>query len=235
MSDFLKQNFDTWYEPLKDILESEYFVTLGKKINYLYKNSNVCPQKEDIFKAFKLCSYDKVKVVILGQDPYHDIYDGKPRATGLAFANPNTVTQLSPSLKNIMREVETDVSNGLLLDMDITLESWAEQGVLLLNTALTVQQGKPASHTFMWEEFTKDIIKHLSDKELVWVLLGNHAKSFKQYMENTIYGPITVEAAHPSPLSAHKGFFGSKVFSKTNSALFMLNKKEIDWKYITPF
>lgn len=218
---YLKTSFDTWYYPLKNVIESKEFNELGKTLKKEYKTKKICPSFENIFKAFTLCKYDNLKVVILGQDPYHDLIGNQCRATGLAFAN--SKKPISPSLKNILIELENDLWSN---DINPNLEQWAKQGVLLLNTALTVQMGNPLSHAELWNFFTKRVIENVSRLPgIVFILWGKNAQSYKKYMDSFV-PPNIIESAHPSPFSANRGFFGSSPFSKANELL--INKK-IKW------
>ena len=151
-----------WYGLLGDLLTSEDFKNIGNTLNKSKKK--YYPERENIFNAFKLCPLYKLKVVILGQDPYHD-----GSATGLAFSNRSDSTTLSPSLRNIFKEVENNTSNGLKLDQDPNLERWAKQGVLLLNTALTVEKGNPGSHAKLWDSFTKEVLKKIFEYNKRWL------------------------------------------------------------------
>ena len=171
-----------------------------------------------------MTDYDDVKVVILGQDPYH----GVGEANGLAFAVSNGV-KLPPSLKNIYKELYDDM--GIPISSVGNLECWAKEGVLLLNAVLTVEKDKPASHKNLgWENFTDAIIKKLNEKDtpIVFILWGNFARSKKAFITSPKH--LVIESTHPSPFSANNGFFGSKPFSKTNKFLRENNIKEIDWK-----
>jgi len=206
---------DDWYELLSDYLESEEFTKLGQYLNNRRKsfNAKVFPEKQNIFRAFKLCPLDKLKVVIIGMDPYPT----EGNANGLAFAYKGN-GNIPKSLQNIHKELENDAYKGLNLTFDYTLESWAKQGILLINTALTVEEGKPGSHSNLWKNFTKNLFEKLAETKagIVYVCWGNHAKRFipifKEYN-------LVIQSVHPSPLSAHRGFFGSKPFSKVNTCL----------------
>jgi uracil-DNA glycosylase len=229
----IKESFGSWYEPLKNILSSKLFYDLGVKVMSQYKYKDVFPFQENIFRAFNLCDYDNIKVVILGQDPYHDIIKLSPltpRANGLAFANNKGTISISPSLRNIHEELEQDL-NEMILDFDCTLENWAKQGVLLLNTALTVERSKAGSHSEYWKDFTEAIIKKISltKPEVIYILWGKHAQSYEKTIEENHLAPVIIKSAHPSPFSADKGFFGSKPFSQVNKQLDATNKKEIEW------
>ena len=211
-----------WDEILKEEINKEYFKELLKNVNVLYKEKVIFPPKEDVFNAFRL-SYKDVKVVILGQDPYHGIGE----AHGFAFSTLNT--KLPPSLKNIYKElyddlgIQKDYSNGNLFP-------WVKQGVMLLNTGLTVEKDKPNSHKDLgWHTFTDAVIQKLNEREdpIVFILWGNNARAKKQYITNKRH--LVIESAHPSPFSARNGFFGSKPFSKTNEFLEKNGKSKIRW------
>lgn len=210
-----------------DVLQEEYYKDYFKKIvnfiNKEYKEKVIFPPKSRILRALSLTDYDQVKVVILGQDPYH----GVGEANGLAFAVSDGV-KLPPSLQNIYKELENDL--GIEPAIVGNLECWAKEGVLLLNAVLTVEKDKAASHKNLgWENFTDAIIKKLNEKEepIVFILWGNFARSKKVYITNPKH--YIIESTHPSPFSAHHGFFGSKPFSKTNDYLKSRGIKEIDW------
>ena len=174
------------------------------------KDKIVFPKKEDVFKAF----IKNPRVVILGQDPYHNDNE----ATGLAFAVPNEVKN-PPSLRNIFKELENDLG---IKKCDSTLLDWKKQGILLLNTSLTVEKNKPNSHQKIWKPYITEYIKELGkDKNIIWVLWGSNARSYKKYIAGHI-----IESVHPSPLSSYRGFFGSKPFSKINALL----KDKIDFR-----
>lgn len=214
----------SWEEVLKDELEKDYFKNLIEFIKEEYKTKTIYPKMNEIFKAFRYTPYDKVKVVILGQDPYH----GENQAEGLSFSVPKGVNQ-PPSLKNIFKEMHDDI--GCDIPNTGSLSSWAEQGVLLLNAVLTVIKDHAASHRDKgWEIFTDRVIKEINKKEtpVVFILWGNYARSKKKYITNPKH--LVIESAHPSPLSAHNGFFGSKPFSKTNRFLKDNNIEPIDWQ-----
>ncbi len=213
----------SWYEVLKNQFDSDYFVGLksflvGEKSQY-----RVFPPGSLIFNAFDLTPLQNVKVVILGQDPYH----GMGQAHGLAFSVPSGVP-FPPSLRNIFRELQTDV--GTNMPCTGSLEGWARQGVLLLNTTLTVRESQPMSHVgHGWETFTDAAIKAVSDCQdnVVFMLWGSHAGSKKQLINTSKH--CVLQAPHPSPLSAHRGFFGCRHFSKANKYLAQHGKSPIEW------
>lgn len=213
-----------WDEVLKEEYEKEYFKKIALTTNVLYKEKEMFPPKNRIFHALKLTDYDQVKVVILGQDPYH----GVGEANGLAFAV-NENVKIPPSLRNIYKELYDDLH--IQIASHGNLESWAKEGVLLLNAILTVEKDKPASCRNMgWEELTDAIIKKINEKDnpVVFILWGAFARSKKKYITNKKH--LVLESTHPSPFSAHYGFFGSKPFSKTNEFLRKNNIKEINWQ-----
>ena len=214
---------NNWDLILKEEYNKDYYKNMVKYLNKEYNERVIFPLKSNIFKAFSLTDYNNVKVVILGQDPYHGINE----ANGLAFSVNDNV-KLPPSLKNIFKELESDL--GIKNDKG-DLSNWAKQGVLLLNTVLTVVKDTPASHKNIgWEVFTDEVIKIINKKEepVVFILWGNFARSKKKYITNPIH--LIIESTHPSPFSCNNGFFGSKPFSKTNNFLRKNNIKEIDWK-----
>ena len=228
----VKQSFDnlmdkSWLEHLWPALSSPKMKTGYAHIRNDKAKGKVFPKYEDTFNAFKYTPWDDVRVVILGQDPYHT----EGMAHGLAFSTQSDRTP--PSLRNILKEVEVDVYEGFNLQRSVTndLTSWAEQGVLLLNTALTVKLGWPGSHLHHWEDFTAHTIKELSrwKSGVIYLLWGAKAQAFKKYI-NTEHNHV-LETTHPSPFSAHKGFLGCKHFSKTNEILRNMNGKEsrIKW------
>ena len=213
-----------WDNILQEEYHQEYFKNIVKFINKEYKEKTIFPPKSRILRALSLTDYDKVKVVILGQDPYH----GVGEANGLAFAVSDGI-KLPPSLQNIYKELESDL--GIPRANVGNLECWAREGVLLLNSVLTVEKDKAASHKSVgWEQFTDAIIKKLNEKDspIVFILWGNFAKSKKVLITNPNH--YIIESTHPSPFSARYGFFGSKPFSKTNAYLKEKGVSEIDWK-----
>ncbi|MFU8786017.1 MAG: uracil-DNA glycosylase [Candidatus Izemoplasmataceae bacterium] len=213
-----------WKKQLSKELKAQYFTDLLKKVNQLQKQHSIYPKQEDWFKALTLTPYENVKAVILGQDPYHQ----KDQAMGLAFSVPKGV-KIPPSLKNIYKELEYDLDIFAPSHGDLT--SWANEGVLLLNTTLTVEDSKPLSHQNLgWEHFTDAIINALNKKDtpVVFMLWGKHAQSKESLISNPKH--LILKAPHPSPLSAHRGFLGCKHFSKTNAYLTKHNIKPINFK-----
>lgn len=223
--DFMGYVLDkSWSSLLKEEFSKDYY---NKILNFLegeYSTKSIYPPRKNIFEALNLTHYDDVKVVILGQDPYH----GPNQAHGLSFSV-NLGVKIPPSLLNIYKELHSDLdcyipNNGFL-------EKWANQGVLLLNTSLTVIQGKANSHQKIgWTIFTDKIISLLNEKKtpVVFILWGNNAISKKALITNPKH--LVLQSVHPSPLSAHRGFFGSKPFSQTNDFLIANNLKPIDWQ-----
>ena len=212
-----------WDEVLADEFKKEYFKTLGLFVKNAYKNTTCFPAYENIFNALRFTDYDDVKVVILGQDPYH----GEGEAHGLSFSVLDGVKR-PPSLNNIFKELHDDL--GIERDHN-NLTGWATQGVLLLNAIMSVEKDKPLSHKEKgWEIFTDTIISKLNERKtpIVFVLWGGFARSKKNLITNPIHHII--ESVHPSPLSAYNGFFGSKPFSKINTYLKADGYKEINWK-----
>jgi uracil-DNA glycosylase len=213
-----------WKKVLAGFFETSTFKSLTEFVQQEYITKSIYPKETDLFKAFSLTPFSQVKVVILGQDPYH----GEGQAHGLSFSVPLGTT-VPPSLKNIYKEIEGDV--GIKKDFaNGNLESWATQGVLLINSVLSVIANTPASHKGKgWEEFTDTVIQAVSDKHehVVFMLWGNFAKSKKHLIDTSKH--LVVEAAHPSPFSAHTGFFGSQHFSKCNNYLKKYGKTEIRW------
>ena len=211
-----------WDNILSNEIKKDYFTNIINTVDNLYKEKEIYPKREDIFNAFKI-PYSDVKVVILGQDPYH----GEGEAHGYAFSC--LKTPIPPSLKNIYKElfsdlgIEKDMTNG-----DLT--PWANQGVMLLNAGLTVEKDKPNSHKDLgWNRFTDSVIGKLNEREdpIVFILWGNFAREKAKLINNPQH--LVIESAHPSPFSARNGFFGSKPFSKTNEFLIKNNKKPINW------
>lgn len=213
-----------WRTVLADEFEKDYFLKLQEFVNQERETKTIYPPEDDVFNAFKYAPYDQVRVFLLGQDPYH----GEGQAHGLCFSVRPGVRQ-PPSLKNMLREMADDVgceepNNGYLVP-------WAEQGILMLNAVLTVQAGKANSHKGKgWEKFTDAVIKKVNEKSdpVVFVLWGGYARKKAKLIDDEKH--TIIESAHPSPLSAHSGFFGSKPYSKINKALKANGYSEIDWQ-----
>ena len=211
-----------WDIVLKDELNKDYFKKLGVFVKNEYKSKICYPQYKDIFNALRYTDYNEVKVVILGQDPYH----GENEAHGLSFSVRDDVKR-PPSLNNIFKELENDLG---IKKTNNDLTNWAKQGVLLLNSIMSVVKDTPLSHKEKgWEIFTDNIIKLLNEREqpIVFILWGGYARSKKKLITNKNH--YIVESVHPSPLSAYNGFFGSNPFSKTNNFLVSKNITPIDW------
>lgn len=212
-----------WDEKLNTIWNSDGFKKFMGIVKEKYKENTCFPEYSNIFNALKLTPYSKVKVVILGQDPYH----GVGEAHGLSFSVQDGIKK-PPSLKNIFKELKDDL--GIEEPESGNLTEWAEEGVLLLNSVLTVQKDKPASHKDLgWHLFTDHIIKLLNEKEtpVVFILWGSFARSKKIYITNKRH--LIIESTHPSPFSANNGFFGSKPFSKANNFLISTNQTPINF------
>ncbi len=212
-----------WDEKLKIVWESEGFQKFLSIVDNEYQNKEIYPPKDYVFQALKLTPYSKVKVVIVGQDPYH----GTGEAHGLSFSVQKGV-KVPPSLQNIYKELNSDLNIPIRNCGDLT--GWALQGVLLLNAVLTVVKDTPASHRKLgWERLTDYIIKILNEKEepIVFILWGNFAKAKKDFITNPKH--LVITSAHPSPFSANYGFFGSKPFSKTNHFLTKNGQEPINW------
>ncbi|PIP91711.1 MAG: uracil-DNA glycosylase [Bdellovibrionales bacterium CG12_big_fil_rev_8_21_14_0_65_38_15] len=215
----------SWSNELQDFLKSKRRDELELFLSKEYKNKTIYPLQTDVFKALEYCSPNNVKVVILGQDPYH----GEGQAHGLSFSVQEGV-KIPPSLKNIYKELESDLA--LQIPKDGDLSSWASQGVLLLNNVLTVEKSKAGSHQKKgWEEFTTEIIKKLNlKKNIVFLLWGSPAqKKASQVCEEKHF---VLKSVHPSPLSSYRGFFGCQHFSKTNEYLIQHDIEPINWNSI---
>ena len=215
---------EQWYKALKDEFEADYFADIKSFLIEEKKQHIVFPPSSLIFNAFNLTPFDDVKVVILGQDPYHNI----GQAHGLAFSVPDNI-QKPPSLINIFKELNQDM--GLPIPTHGNLEKWAKEGVLLLNASLTVRAHMAASHAKIgWQHFTDAAIKALSDKKqnLVFILWGNYAIAKENLIDHNKH--LILKTVHPSPLSASRGFFGCRHFSKTNEYLIKNNIKPINWE-----
>ena len=215
---------NSWDIYLKDEFNKDYFKEILKQVEKEYKEHTCYPPKNEIFNAFRYTTYENLKVVIIGQDPYH----GEHQAEGLSFSVKNEVKR-PPSLQNIFKELEDDL--GIKIPDNNSLIPWAKEGVLLLNAVLTVEEKKPASHQMIgWETFTDEVIKIINKKEepVVFILWGNFARNKKKLITNPNH--FIIESPHPSPFSAYNGFFGSKPFSKTNNFLKSKGIKEINWQ-----
>lgn len=216
---------DSWKNLLKSEFDKEYMINLFQFLNAEFKNGKVIyPEKENIFEALNATPFDKVRVVIIGQDPYH----GPNQAHGLCFSV-NKNIKIPPSLVNIYKELESDLS--IKIPKHGHLISWAKEGVLLLNNVLTVEDGKAGSHHQKgWEKFTDKIIELLNEKKdnLVFILWGSPAQKKCSKVDPKKH--FIIHSPHPSPLSSYRGFFGSRPFSKTNEYLKSKKLKEIDWR-----
>lgn len=211
---------NSWDKVLKEEMQKNYFKYIKEYIKEERLKKTIYPDAKDLFNAFKLTDFNDIKVVILGQDPYH----GEKEAMGLSFSVRRGV-RTPPSLRNIFKELKDDLNKDRT---DTDLSDWAKQGVFLLNTVLTVEKDKANSHKDIgWEIFTDFVIKQINDKlnNVVFILWGRQARDKKRLITNPNH--YIIESAHPSPLSAYNGFFGSKPFSKTNSFLKENNIKEI--------
>ena len=212
----------TWNEILAPIKNTEYYQNLWQKVVEEYQTNQVFPPKEQIFRALELTDFEDVKVVIIGQDPYHNDF----QANGLCFSVSEQV-KAPPSLKNIFTELKDDVG---IERVSKELDDWAKQGVLMLNATLTVRAHSPNSHKDLgWEKFTDFIIKEVSDKKenVVFVLWGAFAQKKAELIDSARH--FIIKSAHPSPFSVYRGFYGSKPFSKINEYLASKNLKTISW------
>lgn len=212
-----------WDDVLQDAFETPSYTQLREFLKKEYDEQLIYPEMDHIWNAFRKTPYESVKVVILGQDPYH----GPGQAHGLSFSVQPGV-KIPPSLRNIFKELASDI--GCSIPESGSLLGWTEQGVLLMNTVLTVREGEAHSHRKQgWETFTDEVIRKLSDRDkpIVFVLWGRPAQEKKRLIDLTKH--VTIESVHPSPLSANRGFFGSRPFSKTNEQLSSWGESEIDW------
>ncbi len=212
-----------WDEILRGEFESEYYLSLREFLKYEYSHHRIYPPMNDIFNALRYTSYADTRVVILGQDPYH----GEGQAHGLCFSVKDG-TPPPPSLKNIFKELESDL--GIKPPKNPELTGWARQGVLLLNTTLTVREASPQSHNgHGWETFTDHVISLLSERDepIVFILWGGNARAKKSLIDTKKH--FIIESAHPSPLSAYNGFFGSRPFSRANDFLASIGREKIDF------
>ena len=213
-----------WDEILKDEFEKDYYKKIREFLKSEYSNYTVYPKMENIFSALKFCDYDDIKVVIIGQDPYHE----EGQAHGLSFSVQPGIA-IPPSLLNMYKELQSDL--GCYIPNNGFLEKWAKQGVLLLNNVLTVRAHQANSHkTCGWETFTDRIVIELNKREtpVIFLMWGSCAKNKEQYITNPIHKIL--KAPHPSPLSAYRGFFGCKHFSSVNNILMENGELPIDWQ-----
>lgn len=213
-----------WDEILKDEFEKDYYKSIREFLKKEYSNHIVYPKMENIFSALKLCDYDDIKVVIIGQDPYHE----EGQAHGLSFSVQPGIA-IPPSLLNMYKELQADL--GCYIPNNGFLEKWAKQGVLLLNNVLTVRAHEANSHKDCgWETFTDSIVKELNKREtpVIFLMWGSCAKNKEKYITNPIHKIL--KAPHPSPLSAYRGFFGCKHFSTVNNILLENGELPIDWQ-----
>lgn len=214
---------NSWDIVLKDVFYGENYLRIREFLKSEYSHYTIFPKATDIFNAFRYTPYEEVKVVIIGQDPYHEV----GQAHGLAFSVQDGVS-FPPSLRNIFLEIKNEL--GIDIPKSGNLTKWAKEGVLLLNASLTVRKGLANSHaTCGWEKFTDDVIRKLNERDepIIFVLWGNYAKKKKQLITNKNH--YILEAAHPSPLSAYNGFFGCGHFKKINEILISNKKTPIDW------
>ena len=220
-----------WLSKLSPFIESEHFDKIIKQIRLdKEKGIRIAPDSKDLFNAFFITPFNETKVIIIGQDPYHNFLNNKPVAEGLAFSS-GDLSYCPPSLRNIIKEVEIDCYNGFNLHVssDYSLRRWAHQGVLLLNTALTVKEDIPGSHLNLWKPFTQYVFGILNTfhDDLIFMLWGKEAQKYKEWIIQPNHHII--ECGHPSPLNTANPFVGSGVFSKCNEILEKQNKKKIEW------
>lgn len=215
---------ESWKKVLAGEFDQPYFLKLAQFVKSQYQSATIYPPPKFIFRAFELTPFDSVKVVILGQDPYH----GAGQANGLCFAV-NQGVRLPPSVQNIYKEIESDLGKKTQFPNG-DLEEWARQGVLLLNATLTVRASTPGSHQNIgWEQFTDSVVKTLSDQKehLVFILWGAYAQKKGVVIDQSKH--LVIRSPHPSPFSAYSGFFGSKPFSQCNNYLSLFGEDPIDW------
>ena len=214
---------ESWKEILSDEFKNPYFLQLTAFVKSEYSNHKIYPPAKEIFNAFEKCPFSETKVVIIGQDPYH----GEGQANGLCFSVSEGVRS-PPSLVNIFKELKADM--GMDIPSSGNLERWANQGVLLLNATLTVRAASPGSHQNKgWEGFTDAVIRVVNDSKdnIVFILWGAYAQRKGEIIDRKKH--LVIESAHPSPFAAHRGFFGSRPFSKANGYLETVGKTKIDW------
>ncbi len=217
----------SWQKALQDEFDAPYFKELTDFVRREYQTKTILPKPKNIFKALDSCPLSEVKVVILGQDPYHNIINGQEQAQGLSFAVPKNFP-LPPSLQNIFKELSSDLGRPLRKDGD--LSDWVKQGVLLLNASLTVEAHRAGSHQGRgWEKLTDKIIELISkqNEHVAFILWGNYARSKAALIDSSKH--LIIESVHPSPLSASRGFFGSRPFSRTNQFLEKHRLTPINW------
>lgn len=217
-------NYATWREFVEAEAEKPYFRRLMNRVDKEREKHDIYPPRQDMFSCFRFCPLDQVKVVIIGQDPYH----GPGQAHGMSFSVRPGV-KMPPSLQNIFKELQSDI--GYDIPGSGFLRPWAEQGVLLMNTSWSVRRGSPGSHaSYGWMEFSENLLEMLDnyDQPLVFILWGAHAQKVGQKITN--HRHLKLASAHPSPFSAARGFFGSRPFSKTNNFLKKHDRGEIDWR-----
>ena len=216
--------YDSWRDFIDAEAEKPYFCELARAVDAAREKTEVYPAREDVFSCFTACPLEKTKVVIIGQDPYH----GPEQAHGMSFSvRPGT--KIPPSLQNIYKELKSDLD--INPPKDGYLEKWAEEGVLLMNTSWSVEQGKPGSHANLgWMEFSENLLDFLNDfdRPLVFILWGAHAQKVGGKITNPKH--LKIQSVHPSPFSARRGFFGSKPFSRTNDFLVEHGQKPINWR-----
>ena len=214
-----------WLKEISPEFSKQYYKDLFNFVKEEYSKNVIYPPSEDIFNAFHFTPLSKVKVLLLGQDPYHN----ENQAHGLSFSVPESQMDIPPSLQNIYKELNTDM--GCYIPDNGYLKKWADQGVLLLNASLTVRKDMANSHRNKgWEIFTDEVIKKLNDREkpVIFMLWGNNAKEKRQYINSKRHHMLM--SVHPSPLSASRGFFGCNHFKKANELLLNMGEKEIDWQ-----
>jgi uracil-DNA glycosylase len=214
----------SWRKVLEPVFTTPYFASITEKVKNAYQKEDVWPKGKHLFAAFDHCPFDELKVVILGQDPYPT----PGHAHGLCFSVPDHVHPLAKSLQNIFKEIESDLGTAPPTNGNLT--RWAKQGVFMLNTALTVRAGSPNSHQDIgWDQFTDDVIRTISERKegVVFLLWGSHAQRKEALIDQQKHHVL--KAPHPSPLSAYRGFFGCKHFSKANELLILQNKEPINW------
>lgn len=224
-----------WQAIIREQQKQPYFLALAQELSQQRQQGEVIfPVEQDLFSAFSYCDLSEVKVVILGQDPYHGVGDnGQPQAHGLAFSV-NHGVKVPPSLANIYKELQTDIADFVIPSHGYLVE-WAKQGVLLLNTVLSVKQGQANSHAKLgWQQFTEQIINAINEKNdgCVFILWGSHAQKKAASIDETKHQVIC--GPHPSPLSAYRGFFGCRHFSKANTWLAAHGKQPINWQISEP-